>query len=91
MYAQGCSALSGDQIDQLDIGDLQKNINSISVFYRVSPRHKHKIIKVQKLHSLLLDFDFNFVRQRHTDGWNYKTDFLSFFFSEQNPDKRQSC
>jgi len=46
LYATGSRALSGDQIDAMDISQLEKLINHISVFYRVSPRHKHTIIKV---------------------------------------------
>jgi len=46
LYATGSRALSGDHIDSMDISQLEKLINHISVFYRVSPRHKHTIIKV---------------------------------------------
>lgn len=52
MYAQGCKALSGEQIDHMDVSQLQTLIHSISVFYRVSPRHKHKIVKVRHLSQL---------------------------------------
>ena len=47
LYAAGGQALSGDQLDQLDLTSLRQIINNVSVFYRVSPRHKHKIIKVR--------------------------------------------
>ena len=56
MYAQGCKALSGDQIDQMDVSQLQTLIHGISVFYRVSPRHKHKIVKVRHVSQLLQIF-----------------------------------
>ena len=46
LYATGSRALSGDQIDAMDVSQLEKLINQICVFYRVSPRHKHKIVKV---------------------------------------------
>ena len=46
LYATGSRALSGDQIDSVDMSQLEKLINHISVFYRVSPRHKHTIVKV---------------------------------------------
>lgn len=46
LYASGGRALSGEQIDQMDIGQLEKVINHICVFFRVSPRHKLKIVKV---------------------------------------------
>lgn len=45
LYASGGRALSGEQIDQMDIGQLEKVINHICVFFRVSPRHKLKIVK----------------------------------------------
>lgn len=45
LYASGAKALSGDQIDQMDISQLEKVIDNICVFYRVSPRHKLKIVK----------------------------------------------
>lgn len=45
LYSVGCQALSGDQIDTLDIGQLEHVIQQVTVFYRVSPRHKHKIVK----------------------------------------------
>ncbi len=46
LYACGAHTLSGEQIDQMDIHHLQRCINNVSVFYRVSPRHKHKIVRV---------------------------------------------
>ena len=46
LYSSGCSALSGDQVDEMDMTDLEQVIPRVSVFYRVSPRHKHKIVKV---------------------------------------------
>ena len=46
LYATGSRALSGEQIDLMDGSQLEKLINQIAVFYRVSPRHKHKIVKV---------------------------------------------
>ena len=39
----------GEQIDQMDVSQLQTFIHGISVFYRVSPRHKHKIVKVRHI------------------------------------------
>ncbi|ESO82696.1 hypothetical protein LOTGIDRAFT_211332 [Lottia gigantea] len=45
LYSSGASSLSGDQIDQMDIKDLRKIINQVGVFYRVTPRHKLKIVK----------------------------------------------
>ena len=50
LYAVGGSSMSGEQVEQLDIVQLQKLIPHIAVFYRVSPRHKHKIVKVSSTH-----------------------------------------
>lgn len=46
LYASGGKAMSGEQIDQMEVGQLEKVINHTCVFYRVSPRHKLKIVKV---------------------------------------------
>ena len=45
LYSTGCHALSGDQMDTMDITQLEQVIHQVTVFYRVSPRHKHKIVK----------------------------------------------
>lgn len=45
LYAPGSYSLSGDDLDNMDIHRLQEVITNVSVFYRVSPRHKHKIVK----------------------------------------------
>jgi len=52
LYATGSRALSGEQIDSMDVTQLEKVINQICVFYRVSPRHKHKIVKVRYVYLL---------------------------------------
>ena len=46
LYSAGGTALSGEQVDNMDLGQLQHIIHNVSVFYRVSPRHKHKIVRV---------------------------------------------
>lgn len=38
--------LSGDQIDSLSDDQLKQTANNVTVFYRVTPRHKLKIVKV---------------------------------------------
>ncbi|XP_013393466.1 calcium-transporting ATPase type 2C member 1 isoform X2 [Lingula anatina] len=45
LYSLGGHTLSGEQLDQMDISELQRIINRVAVFYRASPRHKHKIVK----------------------------------------------
>lgn len=39
-------SLSGDQIDQMSEQQLEQIIKSVSVFYRVTPKHKLCIVKV---------------------------------------------
>lgn len=38
--------LSGDQIDNMSEHQLEQIANNVSVFYRVTPRHKLCIVKV---------------------------------------------
>ncbi|XP_064640743.1 calcium-transporting ATPase type 2C member 1-like isoform X2 [Lineus longissimus] len=45
LYSAGGFTLSGDQVDQMDLMQLKQVINNVTIFYRVSPRHKHKIVK----------------------------------------------
>ena len=46
LYASGAAAVSGEKLDEMDMLMLEQVIDHIGVFYRVSPRHKHKIVKV---------------------------------------------
>lgn len=46
--------MSGDQIDQMDLTELSSIIHLIPVFYRVSPRHKHKIVRALQSHGLVV-------------------------------------
>ncbi|RWS28088.1 Calcium-transporting ATPase type 2C member 1-like protein [Leptotrombidium deliense] len=45
LYAFGSTAMSSDEIDNLDDKELEARISSVSVFYRVGPRHKLRIVK----------------------------------------------
>ncbi|CAH1779403.1 unnamed protein product [Owenia fusiformis] len=45
LHAAGGHTMSGEEIDNMDIADLQRAIIPITVIYRASPRHKHKIVK----------------------------------------------
>lgn len=45
LYEEGHPTLSGEQIDVMDAYQLQLAIPQVSVFYRVSPRHKVAIVK----------------------------------------------
>ncbi|ELU14696.1 hypothetical protein CAPTEDRAFT_176941 [Capitella teleta] len=54
LYASGGRCLSGDDIDQMDISSLSQIIGMIPVFYRVSPRHKHKIVRAIQNNGLVV-------------------------------------
>lgn len=41
--------LSGSQIDNMSDHQLKAMVNNVSVFYRVTPRHKLTIIKVHNI------------------------------------------
>ncbi|XP_018612733.1 calcium-transporting ATPase type 2C member 1 isoform X1 [Scleropages formosus] len=45
LYTKGSQALSGEEVDQMDIQQLSLIVPRIVVFYRASPRHKLKIVK----------------------------------------------
>lgn len=41
--------LSGDQLESMSEAQLDQTIANVSVFYRVTPRHKLAIVKVNEL------------------------------------------
>ncbi|XP_068179275.1 calcium-transporting ATPase type 2C member 1 isoform X2 [Antennarius striatus] len=45
LYSKGCQCLSGDEVDQMDLQQLNQRVSRVAVFYRASPRHKLKIVK----------------------------------------------
>jgi len=45
IYEEGDIVLTGEQLDKMDDGELTDQIESVSVFARVSPEHKLRIIK----------------------------------------------
>uniref|UniRef100_A0A8C6ZJ94 Calcium-transporting ATPase n=1 Tax=Nothoprocta perdicaria TaxID=30464 RepID=A0A8C6ZJ94_NOTPE len=45
LYSKNSQAISGEEIDELDIHQLSQITPKVAVFYRASPRHKLKIIK----------------------------------------------
>lgn len=45
LYAAGAVAMSGDELDSLEMGQLRRVIGQVGVFYRTTPRHKLKIVK----------------------------------------------
>lgn len=55
LYATGShAAMSGEQLDQMDMQQLQRTIGAMTVFYRVTPRHKHKIVKALQANGLIV-------------------------------------
>ncbi|XP_072024804.1 calcium-transporting ATPase type 2C member 1-like [Amphiura filiformis] len=54
IYAQGSRALSGEDVEDLDIMKLSGIIHQVSVFYRASPRHKLKIVKALQANGLVV-------------------------------------
>ncbi|XP_071958122.1 calcium-transporting ATPase type 2C member 1-like [Antedon mediterranea] len=54
LYAEGCKSLSGDDVEEMELMELSNVINQVSVFYRVSPSHKLKIIKALQLNNLVV-------------------------------------
>lgn len=48
LFQSGDTSLSGQQLDEISDEDLQKIIRQVVVFYRTTPRHKLKIVKVER-------------------------------------------
>lgn len=46
LFQSGDSSLSGQQLDEMTDAELELVIRQVVVFYRASPRHKLKIVKV---------------------------------------------
>ena len=47
LYAPGAMAMCGEDLDTMDISQLRRVIGQVGVFYRTTPRHKLKIVKVR--------------------------------------------
>ncbi|KAK1173540.1 calcium-transporting ATPase type 2C member 1-like [Acipenser oxyrinchus oxyrinchus] len=45
LYSKGSQSVSGEEVDQMDVHQLSHVVPRTAVFYRVSPRHKLKIVK----------------------------------------------
>lgn len=54
LYATGNIAMSGQEMDQLDDRQLELRISSVSVFYRVGPGHKLRIVKALQNNGLIV-------------------------------------
>lgn len=54
IYKKGDIILSGLEVEKMDKEDLAKNIKETSVFYRVNPEHKLKIIKAYQLNGMTI-------------------------------------
>lgn len=46
----GDDSLTGDQLEQMDEGELKKVVNGVVVYARVSPEHKLRIVEALKYH-----------------------------------------
>ena len=66
------SALSGSEIDRLSEVDLKTVVKSASIFYRVTPRHKVRIVKALQV-----------TRLRQNSRY-----FLSVFFVEKELEEK---
>lgn len=49
LFAEGDNCLSGPQIDKMSDFELEKVIKGVTIFYRSSPKHKLRIVKVWHL------------------------------------------
>ena len=54
--ARGCS-VSGNEVDRMTDADLESVVRSASVYYRVTPRHKVRIVKALQVNMLNLFFN----------------------------------
>ncbi|MEF3691794.1 MAG: HAD-IC family P-type ATPase, partial [Candidatus Moraniibacteriota bacterium] len=54
IFTQGDSLMSGDEIEAISEGDLIKKIKNISVFYRVNPDHKLRIISAYQKNKMAI-------------------------------------
>ena len=52
LYTHEGRSLSGQQIEQADIEHLRKIINDVTIFYRTTPKHKLKIVKVCTMYTV---------------------------------------
>ncbi|XP_035825930.1 calcium-transporting ATPase type 2C member 1 [Aplysia californica] len=54
LYAHGAGSMSGETLEDMDTGQLARNIDKVGIFYRVTPRHKLKIVKaLQSAHHVV--------------------------------------
>ncbi|XP_010777140.1 calcium-transporting ATPase type 2C member 1-like [Notothenia coriiceps] len=58
LYSKGSRCLSGDEVDHLDLQQLSNIVSRIAVFYRASPRHKLKIVKVSRRNTKTNSYPF---------------------------------
>ena len=49
VYSSTDSTLSGQQLDNMNDQELELVIRQVTVIYRASPRHKLKIVKVDRI------------------------------------------
>ncbi|XP_025115359.1 calcium-transporting ATPase type 2C member 1-like [Pomacea canaliculata] len=54
LYASGATAVSGEELDQMDVGQLCRKISQVGIFYRTTPRHKLKIVKALQQNGMVV-------------------------------------
>lgn len=54
LYAAGAVAMSGDELDTMDMPQLRRIIGQVGVFYRTTPRHKLKIVKALQQNGMVV-------------------------------------
>lgn len=67
LYHDGGSCLSGPQIDQMSDMELEQVIKEVTIFYRSSPKHKLRIVKV------VLGFLKSFYFAKKFPTWSFST------------------
>ncbi|KAL8564591.1 ATPase, P-type (transporting), HAD superfamily, subfamily IC [Nucella lapillus] len=54
LYAPGATAVSGEELDSMDVDHLRRIIGQVGVFYRTTPRHKLKIVKALQQNGMVV-------------------------------------
>nr|CUU99269.1 hypothetical transcript [Hymenolepis microstoma] len=54
LYRPGDICLSGEEVEEMDLHQLQSQIHCVTVFYRTGPKHKCKIVKALQKRGLVV-------------------------------------
>lgn len=80
LFTEGDVCLSGSEMDRMTDLDLERVIKSVTIFYRSSPKHKLRIVKVCLLLNHLLHELVTYSKKSiFTPNLNLKVGFASFF------------